>query len=62
MRKRNAGLAAAYVALDKSFKEYRERVIDRFGKELDRELKYNVKSKEIEETVVDEKGKETTVK
>ena len=62
MRKRNAGLAAAYVALDKSFKEYRERVIDRFGKELDRELKYNVKSKEIEETVVDENGKETTVK
>ena len=62
MRKRNAGLAAAYVALDKSFKDYRGRVVERFGKELDRELKYNIKSQELEETVVDEKGKEKTVK
>ena len=62
MRKRNAGLAAAYVALDKSFKDYRGRVVERFGKELDRELKYNIKSQELEETIVDEKGKEKTVK
>ena len=38
--KRNIALAAAYTAVDKSFKEYRGRVIERFGKELDRELKY----------------------
>ena len=63
LRKRNVALAAAYTAVDKSFKEYRGRVIEKFGKELDRELKYNVKAEQVEETVVDEKtGKEKTQK
>lgn len=62
MRKRNVALAAAYTAVDTGFKEYRGRVVDRFGKELDRELRYNIKAKEVEEVVVDEKGKEKTVK
>lgn len=62
MRKRNIALAAAYTAVDKSFKEYRGRVVDRFGKDLDRELRYNIKAKEVEEKVVDAKGKEKTVK
>lgn len=62
LNKRNAALAAAYATVDKSFKEYRGRVIERFGNGLDRELKYNIKAKEIEETVVDEKGKEKKVK
>lgn len=62
LRKRNMALAAAYTAVDKSFKEYRGRVIERFGKELDKELKYNIKSKEIEETIVNEDGTEATVK
>ena len=62
LRKRNLALASAYAIVDKGFKEYRGRVIERFGKELDRELKYNIKTQEIEETVVDEKGKEKTVK
>ena len=62
MRKRNVALAAAYTTVDRSFKEYRNRVVDRFGEELDKELKYNLKNAEVEETVVDEKGKEKTVK
>lgn len=62
LRKRNVALAAAYTAVDKSFKEYRGRVVERFGEDLDRELRYNIKAKEIEETVVDENGNETTVK
>lgn len=62
LRKRNVALAAALTAVDTSFKEYRGRVIDRFGKQLDKELRYNIKAKEIEETVVDEDGNETTVK
>ena len=61
LRKRNIALAAAFKAVDTSFKEYRGRVIDRFGKEMDRELRFGIKAKEIEETVVDENGKETTV-
>ena len=62
LNKRNAALAAAYAAVDKSFKEYRGRVIERFGKQMDRELRYNIKAQEIEETTVDENGKETVTK
>lgn len=62
LHKRNAGLAAAYALVDKSFKEYRGRVVERFGKELDRELKYNIKTEEVETRVVDENGKEKVVK
>lgn len=62
LRKRNIALAAAYTVVDKGFKEYRSRVVERFGKDLDRELRFNVKAKEIEETIIDEKGKEKKVK
>ena len=63
LRKRNLALAAAYTAIDKGFKEYRGRVIERFGEELDKELKYNIKAKEIEEIKKDEKtGKEKVEK
>lgn len=61
LRKRNLALAAAYTAVDTGFKQYRGRVIKRFGEQLDRELKYDIKAKEVEETVVDEKGNEKTV-
>lgn len=63
LRKRNIAIAAAYTAIDKSFKEYRNRVIDRFGEEIERELKYNIKSKKFEEITIDEKtGKEKKTK
>lgn len=57
---RYAATAAAYAAVDQGFKEYRGRVIERFGKELDRELKYNIKAQEIERKVVNEDGSEST--
>jgi hypothetical protein len=62
MHKRNVALAAAYATVDKGFKEYRGRVVERFGKELDRELKYNIKAKEIEEIKKNEDGTEEIVK
>jgi hypothetical protein len=58
---RNAALAAAYTAVDTGFKEYRGRLVERFGKDLDRELKYNIKAKEVEEVVVKEDGTQETV-
>lgn len=61
LRKRNIALGAAFKAVDTSFKEYRGRLIDRFGKELDRELRFGTKTKEVEERVIDENGNETTV-
>ena len=60
LTKRNAALAAAYTAVDKAFKDYRNRVVDRFGKEVDKQLRYNIKAKEFEETTVDENGNEKT--
>lgn len=62
LKKRNAALAAAYTALDVSFKEYRNRVFDRFGEEVESEIRYNLKSQKIEEVEVDENGKEKKVK
>lgn len=62
LRKRNVALAAAYTAVDTGFKKYRGRVVERFSEQLDKELLYDIKAKEIEETVIDEDGKETVVK
>lgn len=62
LNKRNAALAAAYAAVDKSFKEYRGRVIERFGEKMDKELRYNIKAQEIEETTTDENGNEVVTK
>lgn len=63
LRKRNVALAAAYTAVDKGFKEYRGRVVERFGDKVDQELRYGIKAKKIEETEVDpETGKEKKVK
>lgn len=62
LKKRNVALTAAYATIDRSFKEYRGRVVERFGKELDRELRYNIKAQEIEEKTVDKDGNETIEK
>ena len=58
LKKRNAALSAAYMTIDKSFKEYRKRVSDRFGEEIEKEIRYNIKAEEI--TKVDENGNEVT--
>ena len=62
MRKRNVALGAAYATVDRAFKDYRNRVVDRFGEELDKELRYNLKTKEVKVIVEDENGKKKTVK
>ena len=63
LHKRNVALAAAYTSVDTSFKEYRKNVVDRFGNEMDQELRYGLKTQEVEEVVKDEEtGEEKTVK
>lgn len=62
LQKRNVALAAAYATVDKGFKEYRGRVIEKFGKEIDKELRYNIKEKEIEEVEVASDGTEVVTK
>lgn len=60
LRKRNIAIGTAYTALDRSFRTYRNRVIEKFGEDLDKELKYGTTTKVIEETTVDENGNEKT--
>lgn len=63
LRGRNVALAAAYATIDQTFKDYRGRVVERFGQEVDRELRYNLKAEKITETEVDpETGKQKRVK
>lgn len=57
LKKRNAALSAAYMTVDKSFKEYRNRVAERFGDEVEKEIRYNIKAKEV--VTFDEEGNET---
>lgn len=59
LRKRNIALATAYATIDKSFKSYRKRVADRFGEEVEKEIRYNVKKIVTEEPVLDENGNPT---
>lgn len=55
MARRNAALAAAYLTVEEAFDRYRDRVIEKFGKEVDKQFS----SDKIEEVVVDEDGNET---
>ena len=62
LKTRNLALAAAYTAVDKGFKEYRGRVVERFGEAIDKELRYDIKAKDVEVVEVDEQGNEKSVK
>lgn len=63
LRKRNVALMSAYAAIDKSFKDYRARVVDKYGEDVDRQFKYGTTEQTITETEVDpETGKEKKVK
>lgn len=62
MHKRNAAMAAAYTSVFQGFKEYRKRVVERVGADMDHEFLNNIKAQEITEIVVDGKGKEKEVK
>ena len=52
LTRRNAGLTAAYAALEKGFNEYRSRVVAKYGEEEDRDLRYGTR-----EITTKEKGK-----
>lgn len=58
MKKRNVALTTAYTALNKEFSEYRDRVIERVGKDVEHAIRYDATEEEIvEETVDPETGK-----
>ena len=47
LKKRNVAIAAAYAAIDKGFKQYRKNVIEKFGEDVDQQMRFGLKSKEI---------------
>ena len=62
MKQRMAAVAAALSATDKAFKDYRNRVMERFGEQVEKEIRYNIKAKEVKKTIVDDDGKKEKVK
>lgn len=62
LKKRAANFANLYAASQKAFKDYRGRVAERFGKEVEEEIYLDKKKIEVEETKTDENGNETTEK
>jgi hypothetical protein len=59
LTKRNAGLTAAYAAIDKAFREYRGRVVEKVGVEQEREIYADVREEKF--TTVDANGKQKQV-
>jgi hypothetical protein len=57
LRERNAALTAAYIALDRAFDMYRERVIEKHGEEEDRYFRYGAEEVDI---IDEETGKVTS--
>lgn len=56
LSKRNAGLAAAYAALQNAFNEYRKRVKERYGEDAERDIYYGTHTVEYVEKETSENG------
>lgn len=61
LTRRNAALTAAYAALEKGFDEYRARVVEKYGEEEDRDLRYGTQKVEIVDPETGKKKKVTRV-
>ena len=59
---RQAALASAYAALNTGYKNYRKRVVEEYGEDVDRRFQYGLKKAETKEKVTDPDGKSRTVK
>lgn len=49
LSRRNVAITAAYAALDKGFRQYRQRVVDELGGAKDKEFRYGLTDREIVE-------------
>jgi len=62
MTKRNLALGAAFTAVDQTFKGYRKNLVERFGKEVDKEMRTGIKAIESEVVETDENGETKVTK
>lgn len=60
MRRRNAEMAAAVTTVSAMFGKYRKNVVETFGADVDRDMRYGIKTKEITTTETLKNGKEKT--
>jgi len=61
MTRRNVALTAAYGALERGFSQYRARVVEKYGEEADRDLRYGAEVVEITDPESGKKKKVTRV-
>lgn len=61
-RDRNASLAAAYAAINTGFAEYRERVAEQFGEDVEKRLRIGATEKTVKEKETLEDGSKKTIK
>ena len=61
LTRRNMALTAAYGALERGFNEYRARVVDKYGEDEDRNLRYGTREVEIEDPKTKKKKTVTRV-
>lgn len=62
LRERVAGLAAANMAITQAFNEYRKKVIEEQGEDMDRHFRFGTKIEELVVTETDENGNEVETK
>ena len=60
MQQRNAALAASCAAVEAAYKKYREKVVEKYGKEVDDELYYGTKTENKKITTTDPETGEKT--
>jgi len=60
LNKRNSTALAAFAGLDRAYREYRDRVADEYGKDVDRKFASGAETVLVEEKLADGKTKTTT--
>lgn len=59
-RRRKLEVSAAYAALDKAFRNYRDNIIERYGEDLDQKVLAGIRETEVTTTKVKKDGTEVT--
>lgn len=62
MKGRTRNLAGTIIVLEEAFRNYRDRVVDKYGEDVDRQLRYGLEERPVIRMTKDENGKVKKVK